>query len=214
LDGCNLSVSQERYDPSAFEIANDGAIAMILTPGPIIDADDMERLGRQFRSSPDHPEQGVVADRHSQPLGKVGGRAAAQCQSEMMNDTLQPRCPPGPLSNNPFVKSLSEDPPAAQWRVADEPPCHKSEFDFLAGTGKSTAVLTYRLWIRLDSMPHSGQAYSLAFERAETTRPVSLSVISSTINPAGIKEDKRKLLAMTLILLRNQRYAAIQNHQM
>jgi hypothetical protein len=34
---------------------------MIPAPGPIIDADDMERLGRQFRSSPDHPEQGVVA---------------------------------------------------------------------------------------------------------------------------------------------------------
>jgi hypothetical protein len=63
-------------------------------------------------------------------------------------------------------------------------------------------------------VPHSGQAYSLAFERAETTRAVSLSVISSTINPAGIKEDKRKLLAMTLSLLRNQRYAAMQNHQM
>ncbi len=29
---------------------------------------------------------------------------------------------------------------------------------------------------------------------------VSLSAMSSTINPAGIKDDKRKLLAMTLIL--------------
>ena len=43
---------------------------------------------------------------------------------------------------------------------------------------------------------------------------VSLSVMSSTINPAGIKDDKRKLLAMALILLGNQRYPAMQNHQM
>jgi hypothetical protein len=63
-------------------------------------------------------------------------------------------------------------------------------------------------------VPHRGQACPLAFARAETTRAVSLSVISSTINPAGIKEDRRKLLAITLILLRNQRYAAMQNHQM
>jgi hypothetical protein len=54
----------------------------------------------------------------------------------------------------------------------------------------------------------------MAFERAKTTMTVSLSVISSTVNPAGIKEDRRKLLAMTLILLGNQRYAATQNHQM
>jgi hypothetical protein len=68
--------------------------------------------------------------------------------------------------------------------------------------------------VRLDNVPHRGQACSLAFERAQTTITVSLSVISSTINPAGIKEDKRNLLAMTLILLGNQRYAAMQNHQM
>jgi hypothetical protein len=63
-------------------------------------------------------------------------------------------------------------------------------------------------------VPHRGQACSLTFERAETTMAVSLSIMSSTFNPAGIKEDRRKLLAMTLILLGNQRYAAIQNHQM
>jgi hypothetical protein len=79
--------------------------------------------------------------------------------------------------------------------------------------GKSAAVLTYRLWTRLDSVPQSGQACSLALERAETTMAVSLSAMSSTINPAGMNDDKRKLLAMTLILLRNQRYAAMQNHQ-
>jgi hypothetical protein len=33
------------------------------------------------------------------------------------------------------------------------------------------------------------------------------------IKPSGIRDDKRKLLAMTLILLTNQRYAAKQNHQ-
>jgi hypothetical protein len=41
---------------------------------------------------------------------------------------------------------------------------------------------------------------------------VSLSVISSTIKPSGIRDDKRKLLAMALILLTNQRYVVMQNH--
>ena len=136
LHGRNLPVGQERRDTPALEIANDGPVAMIPTPGPIIDADDLEWLCRQFCSSPHHPEQGVVADWHSQPLGELGSRAAAQCQSEMMNDTLQPRCPPGPLSNNPLIKSLSEDLLVAQGRAADEPPCHKPEFDLVAGTGQ------------------------------------------------------------------------------
>jgi hypothetical protein len=61
-------------------------------------------------------------------------------------------------------------------------------------------------------MPQSRQACSLALERAQTMMVVSLWAMSSTINPAGIKDDKRKLLAMTLILLRNQRHAAMQNH--
>jgi hypothetical protein len=42
----------------------------------------------------------------------------------------------------------------------------------------------------------------------------SRSALLSMIKPAGIRDDKRKLLAMARILLTNQRYAAMQNHQM
>jgi hypothetical protein len=83
----------------------------------------------------------------------------------------------------------------------------------LPAQGKSAAALTYRLWTRLDSLPHRGQARWLAFARAETTMTLSFSVTCSTINPAGIKDDNRKLLAMALILLRNQRCGTMQNHQ-
>jgi hypothetical protein len=50
LDGGNLPVGQKRRYPSAFQIANEGLVAMIAAPGPIIDADDIQRLSRQFRS--------------------------------------------------------------------------------------------------------------------------------------------------------------------
>jgi hypothetical protein len=43
--------------------------------------------------------QRVVADRHPQPLGEGGHRRTRQCQPEMLNDMLQPRCLPGLLSD-------------------------------------------------------------------------------------------------------------------
>lgn len=131
-----------------------------------------------------------------------------------MNDTLQPRCAPGPRSDHPIVKPFGENPSLAQWGAADKPPCHEPEFDLLASTGQVSRSPHISAVTRLDSVPHRGQACSLALERAETTMTVLRSAMPSTINPAGIKEDKRKLLAVALILLRNQSRAAMQNHRM
>jgi hypothetical protein len=52
----------------------------------------------------------------------------------MVNDTLQPRCPPSPLSADPIVEPLSEEPLLAEWRVADKPSRYKPKLDLLAST--------------------------------------------------------------------------------
>jgi hypothetical protein len=53
--------------------------------------------------------------------------------------------------------------------------------------------------MRLDHVPHNGQALSWAPACAETTIASALSAMLSTINPAGIRDDKRNLFAMVLI---------------
>ena len=62
LDRGNLAVGQERHDPPSLQIADDRAVAMIPAPGPIIDADHIQRSVRRARSSPHNPQQGVVTD--------------------------------------------------------------------------------------------------------------------------------------------------------
>jgi hypothetical protein len=46
----------------------------------------------------------------------------------------------------------------------------------------------------------------LTAARADTTNVPSTSAVPSTINPAGIRDDKRNLFAMVLIPLRKQHF--------
>ena len=84
----------------------------------------------------------------------------------------------------------------------------------LPAQGRSETVLAYRLWTRRDGRPHSGQDRSLTAARADTTNVPSTSAVPSTINPAGIRDDKRNLFAMVLIPLRKQHQLASEIHQM
>ncbi len=40
-----LAVGQERYDAAAFEIADEGTVAVVAPPGEVVDADDVEQIG-------------------------------------------------------------------------------------------------------------------------------------------------------------------------
>jgi len=67
---------------------------------------------------------------------------------------------------------------------------------------------------RRDALRQSGQARSSTVARAETTNIPSTSAVRSTINPAGIKDDKRNLSAMVLIPLRKQHQLDSEFHRM
>lgn len=90
LHGSDLAIGQERHDAPSLRIAYYGSVAMISMRRPIIDADDVQAIGRQIGATPHHPRQRVVANRHRQPSGKAGSRPAAKRQPEMMNETLEP----------------------------------------------------------------------------------------------------------------------------
>jgi hypothetical protein len=84
----------------------------------------------------------------------------------------------------------------------------------LPAQGRSETIRGYWLWTRLDARPQSGQARSSAAARADTNNTPSSSAVRSTINPAGIRDDKRSLLAMMLIPLRKQRHPIGELHHL
>jgi len=74
-------------------------------------------------------------------------------------------------------------------------------------------VLTYYLWKWPEYRQQSGQARRSATDRAEIIIVPFSSAGLSTVNPAGIRDDKYNMFAMALIPLRKQRQSIIQNHQ-
>ena len=49
--GCRrLTIRQQRHRATAFEVANDRSVTMVAPPCPVIDADDIEWLGRYLGS--------------------------------------------------------------------------------------------------------------------------------------------------------------------
>ena len=74
-------------------------------------------------------------------------------------------------------------------------------------------VLTYQLWKRPEYRQQDGQTRRSATDRAEITIVPSSSAGLSTVNPAGIRDDKYNMFAMALIPHRKKRQAIIQNHQ-
>src|SRR6516162_4064656 len=77
LDGGGFAVGQQVDDPSAFQIDDNGAIALSLAEGPVIDADVAGRWGRLVGSIFDTAEQGIRAGGHVQVLGQAATSLAA-----------------------------------------------------------------------------------------------------------------------------------------
>jgi hypothetical protein len=87
---CNLAVGQQRHDPPPLQIADDRSVAMVLAEGPVINAGNDHRLGWRTGSSPDNPQQGIVAHGQHQSSGETCRRTAAERQTQVMNDAFQP----------------------------------------------------------------------------------------------------------------------------
>ena len=132
--GRNLAVGHECDDPAPLQIAHDAAVAMIAAPRPVIDADDVQSFVGQTRAPPSHPQECVVADWHHQSLGQTDRRPAAQRQTEVMNDTFEPRCPPAALGHHISFKLLSKYTMLAECRLKDKPAGCEPQPNLSAGT--------------------------------------------------------------------------------
>ena len=135
--GCGrrrLTVGQQRYRPAAIEVAHDRSIAVIASPRPVINSNDIERFGRYPGSSAYDTEQGIVAHREHQPSGKPCRRTSARSETEMMNNAIEPPGSPGRWRQNIARKALDKDLPPAQYGVA--PKAARNDHKLNASSGQ------------------------------------------------------------------------------
>jgi hypothetical protein len=120
LGGRLFPVGQQCDCPSAFKIANDGAVSMIASPGPVINADDARWYRRRTVVSANGSQQRVIAHRESETICKSGRRATTQCESKMANQTVQACCTASHGANYVVTKALGENLSAAIAGTTDE----------------------------------------------------------------------------------------------
>jgi hypothetical protein len=119
--GILFPIWKQCHGPAPFEIADDCPVSLAASEREIIDADDGEPI-TWLLSPPTHDtQQGIIAHRHRQAIGKGSGRPAAQCQSQVMNDGLKASGPPRQRSQHGIAKPLGKDPAAAKNGIAPEP---------------------------------------------------------------------------------------------
>ena len=69
-------------------IADNSSVAAIASKGPIVDADNGQRIGSLGCPASDNPKQRIVADRQRQPFGETRCWSAAECQPQMVDDAF------------------------------------------------------------------------------------------------------------------------------
>lgn len=88
---CGFPIWQQvNYSPP-FQVAQQRAVALATLPGEVIDTKDIDGVGSVWKhASSHHPEQCIFAHRQHQVPRRVGARAPTQCNTEMVDDRLQP----------------------------------------------------------------------------------------------------------------------------
>jgi len=132
----DLAIWKQGYDPPPLEIADNGFVTAIASKGPIVDADDGQRIGSPGCPPSYNTKQRIIADRQHQPHGEARCWSAAECQPQMVDDAFQPSRPARPGGENIVPEPFSENPPAAIRHLANKPPRDHAEAYLLAGTGQ------------------------------------------------------------------------------
>jgi hypothetical protein len=84
------AIRQQVDNPAAFEIADDGAVALVTPPGPVIHAEDARRWRDGDAARANQPQQGIAADRHRQPASRSRPRLTAKGKADLLLDVAQP----------------------------------------------------------------------------------------------------------------------------
>ncbi|MDA9424968.1 hypothetical protein XH97_23015 [Bradyrhizobium sp. CCBAU 53380] len=120
LGGRRLTIRQQGDYPAPFQVADDTGVSVIAPPGPVIDADDLERVGWRTAAASDDTQERVLAYWQHQPFCEARRRSTAERQTQVMDDRVQPRRASRRWSQYPVGETLSEDLASAQNGVAAE----------------------------------------------------------------------------------------------
>jgi hypothetical protein len=89
--GRGLTIRQQGNYPAPFQVADDAGVSVIATQGPIIGADNLERVSRRTVTASDHAQKRVLAHRQHHPFCEACRRSTAKRQTKVMDDRVQPR---------------------------------------------------------------------------------------------------------------------------
>lgn len=117
LGGRGLAIRQQGDHPAPFQVADDVGVSVIAPP--VIDADDLERIGRRTAAASDDAGACLCLLAASAVL-RSPRRSIAERQTQVMDDRVQPRRASRRWSQYPIGETLSEDLPSAQDGVAAE----------------------------------------------------------------------------------------------
>ncbi len=78
LDSLATAVGEEVDDIASFQVHDDGAVALPIEPGPVVDPHEPRRRDRVILELPDAPEEFIGAGRHGEPRSEAGDGLAAQ----------------------------------------------------------------------------------------------------------------------------------------
>jgi len=93
---------------------------VIAPPGPIINADNPDRVGLWTATASDHAQERILTHRQHQPFCEACRRPTAKRQTEVMDDRVQPRRASRRWSQYAFGEALCEELAGAQDGVAAE----------------------------------------------------------------------------------------------
>src|SRR5690606_15684208 len=104
----------------ALKIADQRPIAMIASTGPVVDTDDARRHRHCRAIAQDGADQGVLTDRHHEPIGKTRGRTPTERQAQMMDEEVETLCPARPGRKHAILQPLGKYLLSAQHAVASK----------------------------------------------------------------------------------------------
>ena len=113
-----LTVGEQGDGPVPLQIADDGPVALVPAPRPVIDAHDRRRNEVRATTSPQDPQERILAEGQHQPLRQAARWAAAERDPEMMDELVQAAGPSRPRRQHVGSEALGEDAPPAVGRVA------------------------------------------------------------------------------------------------
>jgi hypothetical protein len=208
-----LSIRQQGDDPAPFQIADNAGVPVIAPPGPIVNADNPDRVGWRTATASDYTQERVFAHRQHQSLCEACRRSTTKCQTEMMNDRVQSCRAARRRCQYAFGKTLREDLAAAQNCIAAEPMGDNQELDGPPCERKVgyTASIAAMDTSRNRSAGRTETDTSRHPDRDDSL--ITLVAPLSTTNPRGTRLERWSACCMALILLQSKRQTPLKLHQ-